>query len=404
MEQLTYQQVLADTYEENAKSTLVFQTEYTEEDVPAHDKHPHAFEVENPDEFNEFKGSRQIVEVPKDIPKFEDKTKLSVRAQKDIATHVINIDSRFRTRLANPPSNFLFSLLTPIKNAASIRLASIEIPNTWYTFSEYNADTGLGKDNTSMIIIAHVPDPADPNIKHKIVREIRIPDANYSAISDPDGTSTTNDTFIADLEYFTNIAFETIPEVPLLGNSYLVFSYSFDINTSKITISCKNNLIPSGTVDFEMDFGQGRFGNRDFNFGLGYNIGFRSKTYPLPDKPLLNTYTGEAVPDIIGSNYIFLTLHPDWKVVMHNQPDKSQVGAFAKIVVNAAKNDVIYDNGANTITKEYKFRQPTNISTFPVTISDEFEEVLDLLGANMSLTIEIDEIINSSLYDHIREL
>jgi hypothetical protein len=46
MEHLTYQQVLADHYEETAKTVLVVAHEYEEEQIPPHEKTEHE-ELEN---------------------------------------------------------------------------------------------------------------------------------------------------------------------------------------------------------------------------------------------------------------------------------------------------------------------------------------------------------------------
>jgi hypothetical protein len=107
---------------------------------------------------------------------------------------------------------------------------------------------------------------------------------------------------------------------------------------------------------------------------------------------------------MLGPNYLFVSLYPDWKVVTHNHPDKSQFGPFGKIIVSVPKNDVIYDNGANTVTKEYWLQQPTTVSSFQVVVTDPYEEPIDLVGANLSLTVELKEIMNPALYEHIRQV
>lgn len=61
-----------------------------------------------------------------------------------IASHIVNIDSQFRTNIlpySNSPlantynTNFIFNLSTPITSATSIRLYSYQIPTSWYGFS-----------------------------------------------------------------------------------------------------------------------------------------------------------------------------------------------------------------------------------------------------------------------------
>jgi len=95
-------------------------------------------------------------------------------------------------------------------------------------------------------------------------------------------------------------------------------------------------------------------------------------------------------------------LNPDWRVVEHNQPDSTQTAAFAKVIIDVAKNDIVYDNGGNTITKQYYLKQPTNINVFNVSILDEYENYIQLEGGNISLTLEVTEVLHASLYETMR--
>jgi hypothetical protein len=97
-----------------------------------------------------------------------------------------------------------------------------------------------------------------------------------------------------------------------------------------------------------------------------------------------------------------LSLNPDWKVVCNYTPDKSQHYSFMKIIMTAPKNSVLFDNGANTLTKEYAFNQPTNLTSFPVRLSDPYDQTIDLNGMEFSFTLEIKEVLNSNLYESLR--
>jgi hypothetical protein len=150
-------------------------------------------------------------------------------------------------------------------------------------------------------------------------------------------------------------------------------------------------------VNFSMNFADGIYSNRDDNWGLGYNLGYRIRQtdYSI-------SQTAECIIDVLDSNYVFLSLNPDWRVVEHTQPDSSQTAAFAKVIVDVPKNSTVYDDGANTITKQYVLKQPTNISSFDISISDEYDQYIQLEGGNVSLTLEITEVLHASLYDAMR--
>ena len=58
MEQ-TYQQILAEVYDENAKNVLVHQTEYDDEEQPPYEKYDYSDnELDEKEEFNKFAGDR----------------------------------------------------------------------------------------------------------------------------------------------------------------------------------------------------------------------------------------------------------------------------------------------------------------------------------------------------------
>lgn len=400
MDKITYQQVLADMYEDTAKNVLVDETEYEEEQIPPRDTtRQEVPELENQEEFQKFHGSRQIVEVPKHIPIYKDYTTQSIRYNKDVQTRVISIDSRFRSNYGDSPTNFLFKLLTPVKNVISMRLSSIEIPNTYYNFSKVKGNIYMrvyfpsGQTTNYRDVMYDGAVFFDPT---QNFYSLGIPDGNYVvdfASGSPSPLINEVSNIVTLLGYLLNT-----PNPPSMNpNDNLGTTNQFNVNVTPI--SSKFTISYSGGP-FDIDFiTNSPFSDRQYDWGLGYNLGFRQKAYFGQ-----SAYTSEGIPDAIGPNYIFLSLDPDWKVITHNHPDKQQFAPFAKIVVNVPKNDVIYDNGSNTITKEYWLGQPTDIQTFNVQLVDPYEEAIDLVGSNMSITLELKEVMNPGVYEHIRDV
>jgi hypothetical protein len=409
----TYLELLAENdaearkeFEPNAKDLLTANFVEYDDQIGGHDAHPD--ELEDQHEFQKPQGSHQLASLMPEAQKDIHKTQVDIRYSKDTQIHVISIDSRFRTDQGANPSNFIFKLLTPIKNVISIRLSSLEIPNTWYTFSEI-------RGNTSMLVFIQPPGILPSTITGRMV----ITEGNYSL-----NTGDTNDILI---EVFTQ-----------LNNTFPTNSFSVKFNpiNGKLTISCftKKNLPvnsagnripysyenqplsnviynPDGSVspikntapgyetpvNFSMNFADGIYSTREDNWGLGYNLGYR-----IQQTEFSTFHTAESITDVVDSNYIFLSLNPDWRVVEHTQPDSSQTAAFAKVIIDVPKNDIVYDNGANTITKQYFLKQPGNISSFNISIVDEYEQYIQLEGGNISLTLEVTEVLHASLYDAMR--
>jgi len=400
----TYLELLAENDEEarrdfepNAKDLLTANYVEYDDQVDGHDAYPD--ELEDQHEFQKPQGSHQAAGLMPEQAKDVHKTTTGVAYDKSVQIHVISIDSRFRTDQGSNPSNFLFKLLTPIKNVISVRLSSLEIPNTWYTFSEI-------RGNTSMVVyVQNLNTYGLGDLPELTTGRVVIAEGNYTA-----NTNDSNDILI---ELFTQLN-KTFSDV--------TFSVYFNSITGKLTISCftKNNPPAGGytyanqakpmpnppptkligfesPLTFSINFADGIYSNRDDNWGLGYNLGYR-----VQQTNVSTFQTAESIIDVVDSNYVFLSLNPDWRVVEHNQPDSSQTAAFAKVIVDAEKNAIVYDNGANTITKKYYLKQPTNITAFNISITDEYDQYVQLEGGNVSMTLEVTEVLHSSLYEAMR--
>jgi len=399
MEAKTYLELLAENDEEarkefapNAKELLTANFVEYDDHVDGHDNHPD--ELEDQHEFQREQGSHQVAALVPPPEKDVHASTTGVRYDKNVQIHVISIDSRFRSDQGDNPSNFLFKLLTPIKNVISVRLSSLEIPNTWYTFSEIRGNTSL---------IVNVQNAPNSNSLVQSARVV-ISEGNYTL-----NTLQTND-FLFEIFNQLNAAFSNVS-----------FSVYFNTISGKITLSCFTKVNPPAggytyfnqprrlllgappTTGFEtpllvsFNFADSVYSTRDNNWGLGFNLG-----YQIKETKYATSHAADSIPDVNDTNYVFLSLNPDWRVVEHNQPDSTQTAAFAKVIVNVPKNDIVYDNGGNTITKQYYLRQPTNISVFNVSILDEYENYIQLEGGHISLTLEVTEVLHASLYETMR--
>ena len=373
MEHLTYHQVLADHYEETGKTALVVAREY-EDDVEPHEKKEHV-ELENQEEFQKFIPRHDLSTLTK--PHSEsDKHTTSVQYNRQTQVRLISIDSRFRIPYNDPTalketfnfsntssSNFVFRLREPIKNVISVRLSSIEIPNSFYTFSSTRGNISFEMTYNN------------------VTELIEINPGNWTSDNNTEETSILYQVETAINEKFNTTLFRVEYINPSTGKIRITNS-TFSTNT------------PETSSPFSINF---RINNsRAADFGLGYNLGFRQFAYFDT-----NTINAEAILNTIDTNYLFLFLNPDWKVIEHETPDRTQLFSFAKIVVDQPKFAIVYDN-QNTLTKEFFLKQPTNIHSIPVRISDPYDQDIDLNGLDFSFTLELTEVLNSGLYESMR--
>jgi hypothetical protein len=401
MEQpVTYQELLAEQYQESARDLLAFQQiDYDKEleDVGTYQQDTiNTYAVERPDDFNTFGGDRNTEEIVSKSANFDDKSKFSVRYNKDVRINTFNIDSRFRAYVSaasivgnnpalnqlfkfrrdvfNPTavstaSHFVFRIRRQIKNAVSIKLSSLELPNTFANFSNARGNTSFGIKVTT--------------------------DTEYSVVNiDSDAVP----------EYY--------PNAKLLAAAILVKLKALAVGTfaKRATFTCDVNnqgYIEIGNSDTSVSY--------DFDFGytpietplfdpLGVLMGFKPRVYSTKiDGTTVASITATYLPDLNTDDYIYININ-DYNTVVPQTINDTYFTVFAKIPVTVDKGQVIFDNDSNNSTnKTYRFLLPSNLQQLEIQLLDRAGQELTF-GGNYSMTLEVEEILNQSLYEKMREL
>jgi hypothetical protein len=278
----------------------------------------------------------------------------SVMYPVDTRTHILNIDSRFRTDgSTSMTTNFTMRLDQPYKNVISLSVASVEIPNSYYTFS-------AAKGNLRFYLNSSADGSG--------VYTVDISAGNYIA---------------GDIVTVIQNRLNTIN-----NGTTRRYQIAFNSINGKVTIL---NLGGNFTLNFN-----DVFVNRANDFGLGYNLGYRKKLYTGKA-----SYTSESILDVVGENYMYLALD-DYKNVEQPYEDGNILTAFAKIVIQQGKYTVVFDSNQNLMSKKIGYPQPVNLSVFRVRLIDSYGETIDLNGMNWSVAFEIVEVLNVRLYQQYR--
>lgn len=281
----TYQQLLAEQYAENDRERYENYDDedenYEEDRVQYHiTKNYEKNALEDPDTFNKNQGDRGNVEIvipPKD---FEDKTRGSIRYNKDVKKHIVNIDSRFRavpkttvmvrtydgiidTSITTATKSEAFAVTLPyaIKNAVSLKLTSISFPNNFYTFSD-------ARENTSFKVYGY---------DGILAGTVQINEGNYATIQD----------LIAAVE----AQLQLIDDV----DSTTVFPYHITYDA----LSNKARIYRTGADTFGLDFTPASI-STPFDNGLGYYLGFNNLKYGVAPQ---STVDEIVVPVTTFSSY-----------------------------------------------------------------------------------------------------
>lgn len=313
----------------------------------------------------------------------------------DLRKRIANVDSRFRSSGIDHTTDFSYKFDTPYKNVIRVRVASVEIPNTYYTFSASNFK------NTSFVTTIN-----DIYGNYRDVK-IEIPDGNYTASSlIAELQNQFNKTVLVPYGVYIQITQDTQLLKTIIVNKGLVqiptsgpqpwppTDYSWNHIKSTYTTFAPNS--------FKINFLVPEFIKRIYNNGLGYNLGFRMQTYDVTFLPELQVYGvfSEACIDVNGDSYCFLQVD-DFSAV-NQQTDTNTFECLAKVIIRESKGTIIYDDGRNLLSNDVIFPSPVNISNMRVRLLDPYGKVINLNDMNFSFSLEFTEVMNTKLYEFYR--
>ena len=300
----------------------------------------------------------------------------------DLRKRILNIDSRFRSDMLQTSTDFTFKLEHTYKNIIRLRIASVEIPNMMYTFTE---------KNNSFIFKAY----DILNIGRSI--QLAIPVGNYTSFDLIILLQSIFDTQVRDkFGIFVNILLEAATAKITITHTG-VASVPFPVTTPPTA------PVPTAPPKpFILDFAiTQQYKTRKHNFGLGYNLGFRKQAYKVTTlKNNAYSQTGECCLDVVGDTYMFLSIN-DLHTV-EQKTDETYIQCLAKVIVREDRYSVIYDDGATLMSNEIVFPSPIDLKILQVKLIDPYGEIVDLNCMNFSFSLEITEVLNTSLYDFYR--
>ena len=226
---------------EKFNSHNIYHTNYDLKPTPIEDKNEHMVQVRNEYPYATSKPTEFFSGIINPLSRTANK-------------YFLNIDTRFRTDYYNTQStNFNIILPTQFNDVLTMQLDSIELPLTFYNISKQYGNNFFTIDASGSSEI------------------VSIPDGNY-----------TSQELIITIQELLNIQFK---------QPYGIFiTIALNINTARISFThngvssypvTSSIIVPTQSArPFILDFIiNTSYTNRQHNFGLGYNLGFRQKNY-----------------------------------------------------------------------------------------------------------------------------
>jgi hypothetical protein len=281
----------------------------------------------------------------------------------------LNLNSCFRNNYyQSNPCDFTYTIPSEIKNVLSMRLVSIEIPNSWYLFSS------LKKNNIFEIIIEE-----NKNIH---CFKIEIPDGNYD--------SETLEEYL-NSNYFYNSGMKNVLKYIKFSINHYNFKTKFEL-IEECQIERKH-------ITFSLKFTETT--NQNIMNTFGWIIGFRMANYVG-----LYEMESEGLFDAGGDRYIYLCIN-DFQY--NNNPsnmvcfDKSVLNedVIAKIPMVNGKLSLVVNDNNSPLSKIRLYNGPVNLSKLQVKIIDRFGSIIDLNNMDFSLTLELQILYESFNFQNV---
>lgn len=281
----------------------------------------------------------------------------------------LNLNSCFRNNYyQSNPCDFLYILPTEITKVISMRLVSIEIPNSWYLFSNV-------KKNNIFEIVIHFD---NKNYNYNI----EIPEGNYNCENLQQYLNTT---------YFYESG---------IDNYLKHIKFSIDSHNLKSTFEIiENDDLNIQKILFSLKFSQNI--NQNIMNTFGWVLGFRLGNYLNLDKII-----SEGLFDAGGDRYIYVCIS-DFQYNSNTSNivcfDKSILNedVIAKIPMINGKLSLIVNDNNNTLAKIRRYNGPINLSRLQIKIIDHFGTVLDLNNMDFSLTLELEILYENFNFKNI---
>jgi hypothetical protein len=325
----------------------------------------------------------------------------------------VNIDSRFRPNYYNTSSaDQQITLPYKFEKVINMRLASIELPLTYYAISE-----SLG--NNAFVVNW---DNSGGEFQNSVL--VKIPDGNYQTYNTniPNGSGGSEIESIMNAALLSSVAITptntpyngiTIQSDASFNLRYTVDSTSgksvFALDVSGIDATSLNNLISSSALEYQIVFGVDSNGatimNQPLPFFLGWQLGYRMNMYDSGPGTLVGSniilpsaIVSEGLFFIKGPQYIFIAIDD-----YNNNVNNYYVSAYSDSInnrnilarINLSNNGNtkgVYqttetDGFSSQINRSRTYFGPVNIEKMRITLYDEYGRIISLNNMDWSCSL-----------------
>jgi hypothetical protein len=306
----------------------------------------------------------------------------------------INIDTRFRSNYyATSATNFSLTLPTKVTKVLSMRLASVEIPITYYVISQYQGNSFF------KIEWDFCGNSLYEGNRYLCSGIVKIPDGNY----EPFWEDATLATDLASMinRYIHCLARPESIVNPVVGGDYnkinnIYYNVERTSGRSGFAWDSSTNVIAE---PFRISFGVDENGNQDIGTNLqlrlGWFLGFRVGLYEG------SSIVSEGICYMKGPRYAFLCIND-----YNNSVSDYFISAFASSVLqkdiiarinltSIQQTNGVYQSGQDDgssiqINRQRNYFGPVDIERLDIKLIDEYGRIVDLNNMDWSLALTME--------------
>lgn len=311
-------------------------------------------------------------------------------------TQAISFDTRFRPNYYTSKStNFDIILPAIQKNVVSMRVATIELPLTYYAVS-------LSQGNATVLII-NLQTPTECWV-------LTLPDGNYeqswsdhsrAAFIEPAMNTAIQNAVPATIDENGRVILGAPGSPPPLAATDLVYSLDRISGRSIFSAPTDSDLTSGFTIRFNVDNTGSLNMETSIQLRLGWQLGFRAAEYVCSNEQCVS----EGICLVSGPRYGFLAIDdyqkntgPAYMVAFGNSILQNNI--ITRINLAALQAEVgIYqsssDAGLTTeVNRTREYFGPVDIQRLHVTLYDEYGRIIDLNNMDWSFSLAFEILYN----------
>lgn len=270
-------------------------------------------------------------------------------------------------------NNWTYVLPFSIANVVSMKVCSLEIPNTWFQYA----------DATMTNVFYITTDYNSTVVRHKIV----IPQGNWDSW----------DLALNMRQYFSNS-----------GNHLAYLYFDIDIASDRAVIrfnhsSDTDRLVAPSSLRYKLEFRVDEYPERDLRHNAGWSLGFRcaetdwitnADTKVVFEKTFLGYLESESIFGGNRENYFYLCVddfagHNHDTVIAGLKDGFMNKHILARIVVRYGSYYVNIDDSNDRVFKQREYFGPVKIEKLRIQLLDRWGDPLELNQVDYSLVLEL---------------